>query len=108
MDITGWQKKNQIDCIAIAQKWKGSIRYCKTYPGADCDTDHNLLVAKMKIKLKRDRKVDQPKRLNLEELNGPKAEIFAIEVKNRFEALSKEREERTPEELWRGIKTTII
>ena len=62
----------------------------------------------MKIKLKRAKKVEQPKRLNLEELNGPKAEIYAIEVKNRFEALSEEREERTPEELWREIKTTLM
>src|SRR6218665_1684627 len=45
--------RNQIDYIAIEKKWKETIRNCKSYPGADCDTDHHLLVAKMKIKLKR-------------------------------------------------------
>jgi len=31
---------NQIDYISTAQRWKTSLMNCRTYPGADCDTDH--------------------------------------------------------------------
>jgi len=37
--------RNQIDYISIAQRWKTSLMNCRTYPGADCDTDRQLLVA---------------------------------------------------------------
>ena len=40
--------RNQIDYISIAQRWKTSLMNCRTYPGADCDTDLQLLVATLK------------------------------------------------------------
>ena len=40
--------RNQIDYISIAQRWKTSLMNCLTYPGADCDTDLQLLVATLK------------------------------------------------------------
>ena len=42
---TKCKTRNQIDYIAIEKN-------CKSYPGANGDTDHRLLVAKMKTKLK--------------------------------------------------------
>ena len=42
---------NQIDYISIAQRWKTSLMNCRTYPGADCDIDHQLLVATVKVRL---------------------------------------------------------
>jgi len=60
--------RNQIDYISIAQRWKTSLMICRTYPGGNCDTDHQLLVATLKVRLaKRHR---QP--LNLEELKEVK------------------------------------
>ena len=41
---------NQIDYIMMNRRWKSSMMDVKTYPGADCDTDHVLLVAKMQTK----------------------------------------------------------
>ena len=43
--------RNQIDYISIAQRWKTSLMNCHTYPGADCDTDHQLLVATLRVRL---------------------------------------------------------
>jgi len=37
--------RNQIDYISVARRWKTRLMNCRTYPGADCDTDHQLLVA---------------------------------------------------------------
>ena len=53
---------------------------CRTYPGADCDTFHQLLVATLKIRLaKRQRQHSIPP-LNFEELKEDKAVQFAAEA----------------------------
>ena len=79
--------RNQIDYISIAHRWKTSLMNCRTYPGADCDTDHQLLVATLEVRLgKRQRQNGIPP-LNLEELQEDKAVQFAAEVTNRFTAL---------------------
>ncbi|GFN84368.1 endonuclease-reverse transcriptase [Plakobranchus ocellatus] len=42
--------RNQIDYMLVQKTWHSSFIKCKTKPGADCDTDHILVVAKMKLK----------------------------------------------------------
>jgi len=87
--------RNQIDYTSIAQRWKTSLMNCRTYPGADCDTDHQLLVATLKVTLgKRQRQNSFPP-LNLEELKEDKAVQFAAEVTNRFTALEAAQNEVT-------------
>ena len=44
---------NQIDYILCSQRWRGSIQLAKTRLGADCVSDHELLIAKFRLKLKR-------------------------------------------------------
>ena len=39
----GDKYRNQIDYIMVKKRWKSSITNCKTYPGADYDTDHSCL-----------------------------------------------------------------
>ena len=99
--------RNQIDYIAIQQKWKHLIKSCKTYPGADCGTDHNVLVATLKLRFQKTKQLSV-KRLNLEELAGNKRIKYEIEVTNRFQALEKEEEEKTPEEMWRNTKNILL
>ena len=51
---TEWKPtRNQIDYIMFTTKWRNSVRRVTTLPGADCGTYHNLLIADVKIKLKR-------------------------------------------------------
>ena len=81
---------------------------CRTYPGADCNTDHQLLVATLKVRLaKRQRQHIIPP-LNLEELKEDKAVQFAAEVTNRFMALEAAQNEVTPEDHWKGTKTVLL
>ena len=47
------QYQNQIDYILCRQRWRSSIQSAKTRPGADCDSDHELLTAKFRLKLKK-------------------------------------------------------
>ena len=46
------QHRNQIDSILCSQRWRSSIQSAKTRPGADCGSDHELLIAKFRLKLK--------------------------------------------------------
>jgi len=38
------QHRNQIDYILCSQRWRSSIQPAKTRPGADCGSDHELLM----------------------------------------------------------------
>ena len=44
--------KNQVDYFTVNKRFRSPISDCKTYPGADCSTDHRFLVANMVVKLK--------------------------------------------------------
>ena len=46
------QHQNQIDYILCSQRWRSSIQSAKTRWGADCGSDHELLIAKFRLKLK--------------------------------------------------------
>ena len=46
------QYRNQIDYILCSQKWRSSIQSAKARLRADCGTDHELLIAKFRLKKK--------------------------------------------------------
>ena len=47
------QHRNQIDYILCSQRWRSSIQSAKTRQGADCGSDHGLLIAKFRLKERR-------------------------------------------------------
>jgi len=47
------QHQNQIDYILCSQRWRCSIHSAKTKLGADCGSDHELLITKLRLKLKK-------------------------------------------------------
>ena len=54
------QHRNQIDYILCSQRWRSSIQSAKTRPGADYGSDHELLIAKFRLKLKKVGKTTRP------------------------------------------------
>jgi len=58
----GGKYRNQIDYILINKRWASSIKSCKTLPGADCGSDHQLLTAQIKVKLKKMKNQNIPAR----------------------------------------------
>ena len=62
------QHRNQIDYILSSQRWRSSIRSAKTRPGADCDSDHDLLIAKFRLILKKVGKTTRPFRYDLNQI----------------------------------------
>ena len=77
------QYRNQMDYILCSQRLRSSIQSAKTRPGADCGSDHRLLLAKFKLKLKKVRKTTGLVRYNLNQIPYK----YTVEVKNRFKEL---------------------
>ena len=50
---TDGQYQNQIDYNLYSQRWRSSIQSAKTRPGTDCGSDHELLIDKLRLKLKK-------------------------------------------------------
>ena len=96
----GDQHRNQIDFILVKNCFKNHVKDVRTYPGADAMSDHNLLVTKLKLKLKLPEKSQRQDSYEVNLLKQDKyREQFAIEVRNRFDALmSKELEQYEKEE----------
>ena len=77
------QHRNQIDYILCSQRWRSSIQSAKTRPGADCGSDHEHLIAKFRLKLKKVGKTTRPFRYDLNKIHYD----YTVEVKNRFKGL---------------------
>ena len=59
------QHRNQIQYILCSQRWRSSIWSVKIRPGVDCGSDHELLTAKFRLKLKTAEKTTRPFRYDL-------------------------------------------
>ena len=59
---------NQIDYILCSPRWRSSIQSAKTRPGADYGSDHELLIAKFRLKLKKVGKTTRPFRYDLNQI----------------------------------------
>ena len=62
------QQRNQIDYILCSQRWRSSIQSAKTRPGADCGSDHELLITKFRLKLKKVGTTTRPFRYDLNQI----------------------------------------
>ena len=88
---------NQIDYIASSQRWRSSIQSAKTKLGADCGSDHELRIAKFRLKLKKVGKTARPFRYDLNQILYD----YTVKVTNRFKGL--DLIGRMPEELWMEV-----
>ena len=60
------QHRNQIDYSLCSQRWRSSIQSAKTRPGADCDSEDELLITKFRLKLNKVGKTTRPFRYDLQ------------------------------------------
>ena len=77
------QYRNQIDYILCSQGWRNSIQSAKTRLGADCGLDHELLIAKFRLKWKKVGKTTRPFRYDLNQIPYD----YTVEVRNRYKGL---------------------
>jgi len=71
----------------------------ETRLGANCGSDHELLIAKFRLKLKKVRKTTRTFRYDLNQIP------YTVEVTNTFKGL--DLIDRVPEELWMEVRDTI-
>ena len=79
----GGQHQNQIDYILCSQRWRSSTQLAEIKPGAACGSDHELLIAKFRLKLKKVGKTTRPFRYDLNQIPYD----YKVEVRNRFKGL---------------------
>ena len=72
----------------------------KMLPRADCDLDHELLIARLIMMLKVMKKTSRPVRYDLSKIS----QEYAVMVSNRFQTLA---EAESPNELWENVKKII-
>ena len=71
-----------ITCLC-SQRWRSSIQSAKTRLGADCGSDHELLIAKIRLKLNKVGKTTRTFRYDLNQIPYD----YTVEVTNRFKEL---------------------
>ena len=69
------------------------MKSTKIRPRADCGSDHELLIAKVRLQLKKVGKTTRPFRYDLNQI----PDDYTVEVRNRFKRL--DLIDRVPEEL---------
>ena len=86
----------KIRLIIFSAAKDGEILYksSKTRLGADCGADHELLIAKFRLKLKKVEKITRPFKYDLNQIPYD----YTVEVRNRFKGL--DLIDRVPDELW--------
>ena len=97
MDITRWSIPKSESLYSLQPKMEKLYTVSKTRTGADCGSDHELLIAKFRVKLK---KVGKTTRLFRYDLNQIPYN-YTVEVTNRFRGL--DLIDRVPEELWTEV-----
>ena len=77
------------------------MQSAKTRPGADCGSDHGLLIAKFRLKLKKVEKTTRPFRYDLNQIPYD----YTVQVRNRFKGL--DLTDRVPDELWTEVHDIV-
>ena len=77
------------------------IQSAKTSPRADCGSDHELLIVKFRLKLKKVEETTRPFRYDLNQIPYD----YTVEVRNRFKGL--DLKDRVPDELWMEVRGIV-
>ena len=85
--------------IFCSQRWRSSIQSAKTRLGADCGSEHELLTAKFRLKLKKTGKTTRTFRYDLNQIP------YDYTVRNRFKGL--DLIDRVPDELWTEVHDIV-
>ena len=101
----------QIDHILIDRRRHSSVLDVRSFRGADCDTDHCLVVAKLRERLAVSKQAAQKfegERFNLRKLKELEVmEKYQIEITNRFAAFENLNVDEDVNRVWENIKENI-
>ena len=99
---------NQIDHVLIDRRWHSFILDVRSFRGAECDTDHYLVIAKVRERLAVGKQATQRfdrQRFNLRKLNETGfRKQYQIEITNRFTSLENTNDDEDVNRTWENIK----
>jgi len=102
---------NQTDHVLMGRRWNSSVLDVRSFMGTDCDTDHYLVIAKVRERLAMCKQTAQRfdrQRFNLRKLNEPEVrEHYQIEITSRFAALENLNNDEDVTRTWENIKENI-
>ena len=102
----GDRYRNQIDYVTINKRFRNSITQARTYPGADCASDHVPVVVDMKMRLKRLKRKNIGPRTQLAKLKEEAIrDQYAVAVRNKYEGLE---DEATAEQQWNRFSEALV
>ena len=90
-----------MDITRCSQRWRSTIELAETRPGADYGSNHELLIAKLRFKLKKVGKTTRPFRYDLNQIHYN----YIVEVRNRYKGL--DLIDRVPEKLWTEVRDIV-
>ena len=99
--------RNEIDYICVSKRWRSSVLDVRSFRGADIGTDHFLLIASCRLRLKRRlARPHRPKPLDGARLRDPTVvQQYKDAVRKRLEALA------TPADLetrWTQLRDVLV
>lgn len=105
-----WKKpgdtgRYQLDYILVRQRYRSSVKNATSYPGADIDSDHNLVMMTVKVKLKKIQRGQRVQKWRLEGIEG-KAVAFQKEIAEMLAGGSGDKG-RTVEEDWTELRDAV-
>jgi len=111
LDPTDGKTYNQIDHVLIDRRWYSNVLDVRSFWGAECDTDHYLVIAEVRKRLAVRKQAAQRlvrQRFKLSKLNDLEVrKEYQIDIKNRFAALDNMNEEEDVNRTWENIKENI-
>ena len=99
--------RNQIDYILIKDRFRNCIKQARAYPGADIGSDHNPVVTKCRLKIKKIGCTKTSPKINIAALKGDITIEYNIAFKNKYSTLAEELDEQSVEGQWSILKKSL-
>ena len=105
----GDRARNQIDYMTINKRYRNAVTKVRTYPGADCDSDHVPVVADIRVRLKKLKREEIKPRRDVQVLkrNEELKQRYILTVENKYQMLRDECDENDPGQQWKRLSDAI-
>jgi len=103
--LPGDTRRYQLDYILVRQRFRNSVKNSCSYPGADADSDHNLVVMKQTVKLKKLKRRRKKLQWNLQKLEA-KVESFQNKVNEKIR--DNNQSDVSIEGKWKILKNAVL
>src|SRR6218665_3497549 len=93
--------RNMMDFVLINNRWKSSVTMCQTFTKPDVASDHHLVMARLRIKLKTIHREKSGKNFDIERL---KRKEYSTLLRSKWEQTKKKNRDSV-EETWEDIRS---